>query len=145
MTRSLLPAEPADDLERAVATVAADSTARPRLWQALYEGRIVLPVVGYEPGGKEGARVRFLSVPSARVPLVFGFTSEPRFEATLPDGTEISRIVVPGSALPRFWPKGHGLAINAGYQQGLVLTPWEVSGLPHGRGMALPHPRNLRR
>jgi type III secretion system (T3SS) SseB-like protein len=136
--------EPADDLERALAEVNRDETARPRLWQALHDGELVLPVVAYELVRPEGANLQFLTAPIAASPLVFGFTSEERFDALLPEGPEMSRVTPRGRDLPRFWPDGHWLMINPGYADHVVLSPWEVKGLPGGARSELPHPRAVR-
>jgi hypothetical protein len=133
--------EPANDVERAMAAVSADAGTRPKLWRAIHEGQVVLPVMAYELVRPEGSRFKFLSVPTGFGPVVFGFTSEERFDASLPEGTEMSRIVAPGDAMPKFWPAGHWLVINPGYHPSVMLSPAEITGLPHGVRSELPHPR----
>ncbi|HEV7760726.1 MAG TPA: hypothetical protein VGO78_17095, partial [Acidimicrobiales bacterium] len=135
------PVEPANDIERAVAAVAADEGARPRLWRAIYEGDVVLPVVAYELVRPEGANFQFLSVPLGDTPVVLGFGIEERFDALLPEGMQFSRVLAPGRDLPKIWPAGHWLMINAGYEHHVVLSPWEIAGLPDGGRAELPQPR----
>jgi hypothetical protein len=135
------PVEPANDIERAVAAVAADERARPRLWRALYEGDVVLPVVAYELVRPEGANFQFLSVPLGDTPVVLGFGIEERFDALLPEGMQFSRVLAPGRDLSKFWPAGHWLMINAGYEPHAALSPWEIAGLPDGGRAELPHTR----
>jgi hypothetical protein len=135
------PVEPANDLERAMAAAAGDDTARPALWRAIYEGEVVLPVVAYELIRPEGANFQFLSAPLGDTPLVLGFATEERFDALLPPGSEVSRVLAPGHDLPKIWPEGHWLMINPGYANCVVLSPWEMTGLPEGGRAELPHPR----
>ena len=132
----LTPVEPANELERALAKAVDDDSARPVVWQALHDGELVLPVVADEP-------LHFPSATTTEDPLVFGFATEERFNALLPEGSQVSRVLAPGRDLPRLWPAGHWLMINPGYENGLVLSPWEVTGLPHGWRTELPHPRSL--
>lgn len=135
--------EPANDLERALAAAAHDEDARPQLWQALYDGEIVLPVVAYELVRPEGANFQFLSAPMGSTPLVLGFATEERFDALLPPGSQVSRVRPLGRQLPRLWPEGHWLVINPGYDNQVVLSPWEIAGLPHGSRAELPLPRSV--
>jgi type III secretion system (T3SS) SseB-like protein len=123
--------EPANDLERAIVAARQDTSARPKLWQALHDGEIVLPVVGYELVRRDGAMFRFLTAPLDRRPLVFGFTSDERFDAVLKDAP-VTRVTPLGRDLPKFWPKGHGLMINPGFDDHIVLIPHEIAALPHG-------------
>jgi hypothetical protein len=132
--------EPANDIERAIAAVAADERARPQLWQAVWEGDVVLPVVAYELVRPEGANFQFLTVPVPEAPLVLGFGTEERFDAMVPD-LPYNRVLAPGRDLPKFWPAGHWLMLNGGYEHHVVLSPWEIAGLPHGGRSELPHPR----
>jgi hypothetical protein len=135
------PAEPANDLERAVAAAAADESARPQLWRALYESDLVLPVVAYELVRPEGANFQFLAAPVGDTPLVLGFGTEERFDALFPEAHGLSRVLAPGRDLPTFWPPGHWLMINPGYEPHVVLSPWEIAGLPDGARSELPPPR----
>jgi hypothetical protein len=137
----LTEVEPANDLERAMAAAVADEAARPALWQAIHDGEVVLPVVAYELVRPEGANFQFLSVPYSDTPLVLGFATEERFRALLPPGSEVSLVEPPGRHLPRIWPAGHWLMINPGYANNVVLSPWEIEGLPHGGRAELPNPR----
>jgi hypothetical protein len=118
-----------------------DDTIRPALWQALYDGEIVLPVVAYELVRPEGPNFQFLSAPFGDAPLVLGFATEERLDAHLPPGSEVSRVVPLGRDLAKFWPVGHWLMINAGYTNNVVLSPWEIAGLPKGPRSELPNPR----
>lgn len=135
------PVEPANDIERALVAVAADERARPQLWRAVHEGDVVLPVVAYELVRPEGPNFQFLAAPIGDTPLVLGFATEERFDALLPPGSQVSRVLAPGKDLHKFWPAGHWLMINAGYEHHVVLSPWEIAGLPHGGRSELPHPR----
>ena len=145
--------EPVNELERALALAVADDSARPLVWQALHDGELVLPLVAHDQHQHdqhrhdqrrpEGLSLQFLSTPTGDDPLVFGFAAEERFNALLPAGSQVSRVLAPGRDLPRIWPEGHWLMINAGYENGLVLSPWEVTGLPHGGRTELPHPRSV--
>jgi hypothetical protein len=137
----VIPVEPVNELERAMARAAGDDTARPALWQALHDGEVVLPVVAYELIRPEGANFQFLSAPLEQAPLVLGFAAEDRFDALLPGGSPVSRVVPLGRTLPRFWPEGHWLMLNPTYANQVVLSPWEIAGLPHGSRSELPHPR----
>jgi hypothetical protein len=137
----LIPVEPANELERVMAAVAADESARPALWRALWESEVVLPVVAYELIRPEGAHLQFLAGPFDRAPLVMGFAVEERFDALLTPGTWVSRVTPLGRDLPRFWPEGHWLALNPGYENHVVLSPWEIMGLPDAPRTELPHPR----
>ena len=139
----LAAVEPANELEHALAAVVRDDAARPALWQALHDGELVLPVVAYDLARPEGVNPQFLSAPAGESPLVLGFATEERFNALLPQGSEVSRVLAPGHDLPRIWPDGHSLMINAGYANGVVLSPQEVTGLPHGGRSELPHPRSV--
>lgn len=130
--------EPANEVERCLAAVVEDDTARPALWQALHQGELVLPVVATEAGN-----LQFLCAPASEQPLVFGFATEERFDALLPTGSEISRVLAPGGDLPKIWPAGHWLMVNPGYTNSVVLSPSEVTGLPHGPLSELPHPRTV--
>jgi len=130
--------DPANPLEDAMAAVTRDEAARPALWQALYEGQLVLPLV--RPGG---ADLQFLSAPTDDARLVLGFATEARFDTLLPDGAEMSRVLAPGPDLPKIWPAGHWLMINPGHATKVVLSPGEVTGLPHGERRELPHPRSV--
>jgi type III secretion system (T3SS) SseB-like protein len=165
----LTPVEPVNDLERVMVAVAADEATRPDLWQALHDGEVVLPVVAYELIRPEGAHLQLLAVPLDETPLILGFTSEERFAALLPEGggdgpgdtggeasdggvnadadadaDRISRIRPRGRDLPRFWPAGHWLVLDPGYENQVVLSPWEIAGLPLGPRARLPHPRATR-
>jgi hypothetical protein len=137
----LTEVEPANDLEWTMAAVKEDDRARQALWKALYEGEIVLPVVAYELVRPEGPNFQFLSAPFGDTPLVLGFASEERFDALLPPGSEVSKVVPLGRDLPKIWPPGHWLMINAGYTNNVVLSPWEIVGLPDGPRSELPKPR----
>lgn len=128
----LTPVEPATELERVMATVAADESARPALWQALWDGEIVLPVVAYELIRPEGAHFQFLTAPYDKTPLVLGFATGERFDALLPEEASVSRVTPLGRDLPKFWPEGHWLMLNPGYENQVVLSPWEITGLPDG-------------
>jgi hypothetical protein len=130
--------EPANDLEHALAAVVEDEAARPALWHALHRGELVLPVVATEE-----ATLQFLCAPASEQPLVFGFATEERFDSLLPNGSEISRVLAPGSDIPKIWPAGHWLMVNPGYANSVVLSPSEVTGLPHGPLSELPHPRTV--
>lgn len=141
--RTLTPVEPANDLERSLAAVVEDETARPELWQALHQGELVLPVVANEATRAEGPTLQFLCAPASDQPLVFGFATEERFDALLPEGSEVSRVLAPGSDVPKIWPAGHWLMVNPGYANSVVLSPSEMSGLPHGPQSELPHPRSV--
>jgi hypothetical protein len=121
--------------------VKLDDRARPALWRALYEGEIVLPVVAYELVRPEGPNFQFLSAPFGDAPLVLGFTTEERFQHLMPPGSEVSQVVPLGRDLPKIWPQGHWLMINAGYTNNVVLSPWEIMGLPDGPRSELPQPR----
>lgn len=134
--------EPANDLERSLAAVVDDDTARPALWQALHDGELVLPVVANEATRAKGPNLQFLCAPGGEQPLVFGFASEERFDALLPEGAEVSRVLAPGSDVPKIWPAGHWLMVNPGYANSVVLSPAEMTGLPHGPREELPHPRD---
>jgi hypothetical protein len=138
---TLRTVEPANDIERALAAVATDERARPQLWQAVHAGDVVLPVVAYELVRPEGANFQFLAAPIGDTPLVLGFATEERFDALLPPGSQVSRVLAPGRDLHKFWPAGHWLMINAGYEHHVVLSPWEIAGLPDGGRAELPHPR----
>jgi len=102
---------------------------------------VVLPVVAYELVRPEGANFQFLAVPMGDTPVVLGFGTEERFDALLPEGMQYSRVLAPGRDLPKIWPAGHWLMINAGYEPHLVLSPWEIAGLPDGGRAELPQPR----
>jgi type III secretion system (T3SS) SseB-like protein len=141
---TLTPVEPVNDLERAMAATSRDESTRPALWRALHDGEIVLPVVAYELVRPEGANFQFLAAPVDETPLVLGFTTDERFETLLPDASKVSRVTPRGSDLARFWPAGHWLVINPGYDNQVVLSPWEVAGLPDGARSELPHPRSAR-
>lgn len=140
---ALAPVEPANELEEALAAVVRDEATRPALWQALHDGEVVLPVVPIDLARAEGVNLQFLSAPTGDSPLVLGFATEERYNALLPEGSEVSRVLAPGRDLPRIWPTGHGLMLNAGYENGVVLSPGEVTGLPHGGRSELPHPRSV--
>lgn len=138
---TLTPVEPANELERVMATVARDESARPALWRALWDGELVLPVVAYELIRPEGAHFQFLTLPYDRTPLVFGFAADERFDALLAPGARVSRVTPLGRDLPRFWPEGHWLMLNPGYENQVVLSPWEIAGLPDAPRTELPDPR----
>jgi hypothetical protein len=135
------PVEPANEIERAMTAVALDERSRPALWRAIYDGDVVLPVVAYELVRPEGANFQFLAAPIGDTPVILGFATEERFDALLPEGSQVSRVLAPGRDLPKFWPAGHWLMINAGYEGHVTLSPWEVAGLPDGGRAELPHPR----
>lgn len=141
---TLTPIEPINDLERAMAATSRDESTRPALWQALHDGEIVLPVVAYELIRPEGANFQFLAAPFDKAPLVLGFTTDERFDALLPDASQVSRVTPRGSDLAKFWPDGHWLMINPGYANQVVLSPWEITGLPGGPSSELPHPRSAK-
>jgi hypothetical protein len=136
----LTAAEPANDLERAMEATLADESARPALWSALFASGLVLPVVAYELIRPEGAHFQFLTVPYSDTPLVLGFANEDRFRDLMPPGAEISLVEPPGHHLPKVWPEGHWLMINPGYTNSVVLSPWEITGLPDGPRSELPKP-----
>jgi hypothetical protein len=137
----LTEVEPANALEWAMVAVNQDNRTRQALWKALYEGEIVLPVVAYELVRPEGPNFQFLNAPFGDAPLVLGFATEERFDALLPPGSEVSKVVPLGRDLPKFWPQGHWLMINAGYTNNVVISPWEIFGLPDGPRSELPKPR----
>lgn len=136
-----IPVEPVNELERAMAAVVADESCRPALWRALHDGDVVLPVVAYELIRPEGANFQFMAIPYGETPLVLGFATAERFDSQLPPGSQVSRVLAPGRDLSKFWPAGHWLMINPGYANSVVLSPWEITGLPHGGRSELPHPR----
>jgi hypothetical protein len=135
---------PANDLERALEATVADEAARPALWQAIHAAGVVLPVVAYELVRPEGAHFQFLTVPYTDTPLVLGFATEDRFRALMPSGSEVSVVDAPGHHLPKMWPDGHWLMINPGYTNNVVLSPWEIKGLPDGPRSELPTPSAVR-
>jgi hypothetical protein len=53
----------------------------------------------------------------------------------------VSKVTPRGRDLPKFWPDGHWLMINAGYTNYVVLSPWEIAGLPKGPRSELPLPK----
>jgi hypothetical protein len=140
-TPPLTEVEPANELERAMAATAADEAARPALWRAIHAGEVVLPVMAYELVRPEGANFQFLTVPYSDTPLVLGFATEHRLRDLLPADAQISLVEAPGHDLPKIWPAGHWLMINPGYTNSVVLSPWEITGLPHGGRAELPNPR----
>jgi hypothetical protein len=74
---------------------------------------------------------------------VLGFASQARFDALLPEGAEMSRLLAPGHELPKIWPEDHWLVINPGHATKVVLSPGEVAGLPDGGPGELPHPAGV--
>lgn len=123
--------EPSNPLERAVAAVLADPTARPALWKALWYGSIFLPVADVDFEQDEHAIFRFVTMEIGGEIAILGFTTEERLDLVAPD-EPVGRVEPIGEELAAIWPEDHWLILNPGFELSTVLRPAEIRALPDG-------------
>lgn len=130
-------------LERAVAAVVADPTARPALWKALWFGTIFLPVAGVDFDNDEHAVFRFVTLDIGGEPAIIGFTTEERLDLVAPD-EPVGRVEPNGEELAALWPDDHWLILNPGFELGTILSAAEIRGLPDGPTLTVPEDAEFR-
>jgi hypothetical protein len=129
--------EPSNPLERAMAAVLSDPTARPALWKALWYGSIFLPVADVDFEHDEHAVFRFVTMEVGGDIAILGFTTEERLDLVAPD-EPVGRVEPIGEELAAIWPQDHWLILNPGFELSTVLSPAEVRGLPDGPTVTIP-------
>jgi hypothetical protein len=134
---------PSTPLERALAAVLDDPSARPALWKALWFGSIFLPVADANFDDDDHAVFRFVTLDIGGEPTIIGFTTEERLDLVTPD-EPVGRVEPIGEELAALWPDGHWLMLNPGFTLSTVLSPAEIRGLPDGPMVVVPEEAAVR-
>jgi SseB protein N-terminal domain/SseB protein C-terminal domain len=115
------------EIEHALAAAAQDPARVTDLLDELSRGRLWLPLPDNERPVTDGSAVTLPTVTYHGAEFVPAFTSARQLAARY--GSDVPHIVVPAAQLARLLPAGVGIALNAGAEASIPISPEGVSYL----------------